>query len=69
MELSKQEQLMVLASREKEVSAAIYNAVISKRVAEKVYDDGLAKKAVAELERLEKIKDVLEELKEEIERS
>jgi hypothetical protein len=66
MDLSKQEQLAVLFSREKEIAAAIYNAVISKRVAERVHDDQLEKKAIAELERLEKIKDVLEELKKEI---
>lgn len=69
MDLSKQEELMIVKQQQKQIAAAIYNQVINKRVADKVDDKKLSESATAELVRLEKIKDELAVIHAEVEKA
>jgi hypothetical protein len=66
MELTVQEKRLIVEGNIKDVEHAIYNAVIQKRVFDRVADKASSDAAVKRLEQLEKMKDGYEEILKEI---
>ena len=64
MELSHDDKIAVISQHIHDWEAAAYSAAISAKVAERVQDDAMRQRAVAQVERAERALDVLrEELK------
>ena len=67
MELSKQDQILLVEQNLSQIAASTYNAVIQHRVFAKVKDEQSAKQATDLLDKLEKMKDEYEAILKELE--
>ncbi len=66
-EITKAEKLAIIDMRERELAQSVYNQVISKRIGDMSKDENISKAAVANLEKLEKTRDLIKLIRAEVE--
>lgn len=66
IDISREEELSIIRNERRNYAQQSYSLVISKRIADRVSDADMAKRAIDALEKLEKMDDIAAEIEKEV---